>query len=110
MTTVKFFKGENNFFTKLEVSGHTNFGNYGTDTLCATISGIVQAGALGINKVVKAQAKIVKNDDDGYLLIELPNGVSESVLEKTQIVFETMYEALRDLKSGYSKFINLEVK
>lgn len=110
MTTVKFYKNENNFFTKVQVSGHTGFGAEGTDVLCASISGIVQAGVLGITRVVGVPANVQKNDQTGCLQIELPTNLSKKQMQDCQIVLGTMYESIADLKTGYSKFIKLEVK
>lgn len=111
MTIAKFYRNEKNYITKLEVSGHTGFGVAGTDTLCAAISGIVQAGALGILKVLNISAHVVKNDETGYFLVELPKKeLPEQVLQQTQIVFLTMLEAMKDLQTGYPKNIKLEEK
>lgn len=93
----------------MEVSGHTGFANFGSDTLCAALSGIVQAGALGLQKVLKLQANIIRNDSEGYFLVELPKNLSSENLEKSQIIFLTMLEAVKDLEGGYSKHIKLEV-
>jgi uncharacterized protein YsxB (DUF464 family) len=92
------------------VSGHTGFGLHGSDTLCAAISAVTQAGVLGILNVCHVKATVKQDDKQGYLLLQLPSNLTKQELGKTQIVFETMYEALKDLQSGYPKFIKLEVK
>ena len=104
MTKIKFYKNENNFF-KIEATGHTGFDESGKDILCASISSILQSGALGLKKVLKLNPKIV-NNIDGYILIELP--INQN-LSKAQVLFETMFESLKDLQSGYSNYIKLEV-
>ena len=70
MTKIKFFKTNNNYF-KIEATGHTGYAKSGEDILCASISSILQAGALGINKVLKISGldKIItigrcKNEDN----------------------------------------------
>lgn len=109
MTNIQFFK-KNEYFVKLEVNGHTGFAPRGSDTLCAAISAIIQAGALGIQNVLNIAATVRSDEKTGSFLIQLPNQLSKDALAQTQLLFLTMLEALRDLESGYSKFIQLEVK
>ncbi len=110
MTKITFFKNEKQFFHKLIVSGHTGFGLRGSDVLCSAISSIVQAGALGITNVLHLNAKIKRDDENGYFEVELPKNCEQKTLEQSQIIFLTMLEALTDLESGYAKFMKLEVK
>lgn len=110
MTKVKFFTNSENYFTKIEVSGHTGYDEAGKDILCAALSGIVQACALGILNVCNVKANVEKNDSIGYFMLELPNKISNEKLKETQIVFLTMFEGVKDLQKGYSKYIKLEVK
>lgn len=109
MTKVRFFKNSDNFFTKIEVSGHTGYDIEGKDILCAALSGIVQAGALGILNVCKVNAKIIRDDKKGYFSLELPSQMSKDQFLKTEVVFLTILEGVKDLQSGYSKNIKLEV-
>ena len=104
MTKIKFFKNENNYL-KVEATGHTGYGVSGQDVLCASISTILQSGALGLKKVLGLKVKVV-NTIDGYILIELP--VNQD-LQKAQVIMLTMLESLKDLQSGYSDYIELEV-
>lgn len=110
MTKIIFSKNKQEFFTSVEVSGHTGFGEHGSDILCSAISSIVQSGAMGIKEVLKINANIVKDDENGFILIELPKNLNNQTLEKTEILFKTMFVSLQDLQKGYSKFIELEVK
>lgn len=104
MTSIKFYKNDNKYF-KIEATGHTGYDESGKDILCASISSILQSGALGLKKVLNLKVKIV-NKIDGYILIELP--VNQD-LEKAQVIMLTMLESLKDLQNGYSDYIKLEV-
>ncbi len=104
MTNIKFYKTNNNYF-KIEATGHTGYAESGKDILCASISSILQSGALGLKKVLKLNPKIV-NTVDGYILIELP---IKQNLQSAQVLFLTMLESIKDLQSGYSDYIKLEV-
>ena len=50
MTDIKFYKKDNKYF-KIEATGHTGYDESGKDILCASISSILQSGALGLKKV-----------------------------------------------------------
>lgn len=104
MTKIKFYKTNNNYF-KIEAMGHTGYADCGKDILCASISSILQSGALGLKNVLNLNPKI-ENTVDGYILIELPN---KQNLESAQVLFLTMLESIKDLQSGYSDYIKLEV-
>lgn len=107
MTKIKFIKKNNNYVA-LQVSGHTGYAEYGNDILCASVSAIVQAGAMGITQVLGVDASIERNDEKGLFVIQIPEDISVDKLKESNIIFETMYISLKDLASGYKKFIKLE--
>ena len=104
MTRIKFYKNDNKYF-KIEATGHTGYAESGQDILCASVSSILQSGALGLKNVLNLNPTI-KNTTDGYILIELP--INEK-LDDAQVLFLTMLESIKDLQSGYSRYIKLEV-
>lgn len=107
MTRVKFIKKDNNY-TGLRVVGHTGYAESGSDILCASISSIVQAGAMGILEVLGIKADIVRDDEKGLFEIHLPDNLSDELYMKSNIIFDTMYLSIKDIASGYKKFIKLE--
>lgn len=108
MTKIKFFK-RNDQFIGLECSGHTGYAEYDKDVLCASLSGIIQSGILGFNNVLKIDGKLVRRDDAGYIKYELPKNLDDNTLRDSQIIFKTIYESIKDLISGYSQYISMEV-
>jgi len=50
-----------------------------------------------------------KEDDDGYLKIELPKNLEESKFLNAQVLLNTLYVSIEDLIDGYSKYISMEV-
>ena len=105
MTKIKFYKYDNKYF-KIEATGHTGYAESGNDILCSSVSSILQSGALGLKKVLKLNPKI-ENTIDGYISIELP--INCDKLNDAQVLFLTMLESIKDLESGYSRYIKLEV-
>ena len=109
MTKIIFYKF-NNKIIGFECSGHANFGEFGSDILCASISSITQAAVLGISKVVGIKADYIKDDENGYLKVVIPEKISQKELEQSEVILRTAFVALNDLKSGYPKHIKIEEK
>ena len=110
MTDIKFFINKNDKnFVGFECSGHSGYGESGKDVLCATLSGITQSIVLGLKNVCGIKIKFKRKEKDGYIKVELPKDIDSSSLKDAQILFGTLYEAVRDLSSGYSKYISMEV-
>ena len=108
MTKIKFFKS-NDQFIGLECMGHTGYAEYDKDVLCASLSGIIQSGILGFDKVLGIKGTMSRRDKDGYIKYELPKNLDAKKLEDSQIIFKTIYESIKDLISGYSQYISMEV-
>ncbi len=109
MTNITVFK-KGDEFTKIICSGHTGYGVQGEDIVCASLSSIVQTGALGMLMVAFAGVEVNRKDEEGYLEIVVPQDLSPQQAHDVQIIFKTMMCGISDLHSEYSDFINLEVK
>ena len=108
MTKIKFFKVQDGY-NGFECSGHTGYASLGRDILCAAISSVTQACVIGITKVLNINAKVKRDDNSGYLKIELPKNINKDNFNKSQVLFDTLYISILDLMEGYSKYISMEV-
>lgn len=108
MTVIKFYKSNNNF-VKLKATGHTGYAEQGKDILCASVSSVLGSLALGLKQVLKLNIKYQENQDDGSMFIELPKNLNLEQIKQSNLLFEVAYSSLKDLKSGYSQYIKLEV-
>lgn len=108
MTDIKFFK-KDGIFVGFECSGHTGFDINGKDILCATISGLTQSIVLGLKDVCKINIKFKRQERSGYILVELPKNINDNQLDKSQVLFKTLYLSIKDLCEGYSNYISMEV-
>jgi uncharacterized protein YsxB (DUF464 family) len=108
MTKIKIFKN-NDVYMGFECSGHSGYAEFGKDIVCASVSSIMQACILGIVKVLKVKAIIEREDKKGYIKIELPLDLDKNILDRTQVLFETVRVSIEDLLDGYSKYISMEV-
>ena len=92
-----------------ECSGHTGYAKFGKDILCAAISGITQSCMIGLQQVLDIEVSIDRNDDNGYLKVELPSNLDEAKLHSAQVLLKTLKLSIEDLCEGYSKYISMEV-
>ena len=109
MTKITITKHKNNIAT-VECDGHTNYGEKGEDIVCAALSSVVQTALLGLLVVVGVNVDIKRNDEDGYLKFSLPQNLNQAEQEKCEIILQTMLCGVTDLHTGFSDFIELEVK
>lgn len=94
----------------VECDGHTNYGVSGEDIVCSALSSIVQTAVLGVVAVAGVNAKVVRDERRGYLLLEIPNMLSREQEHDVEVILKTMLCGVSDLREGYSDFIELEVK
>jgi len=94
----------------VECDGHTGYGEHGEDIVCAALSSIVQTALLGLFSVAGVDVDVERDDEEGYLRMELPKTLSARQREAADIILETMMLGIRDLREGFSDFIELEVK
>ena len=109
MTDIKIFKNNKNIVC-VECSGHTGYAQHGEDIVCAALSSIVQTALMGILMVAGVNAKTKRDDERGYLSIELPKDLSKELQHDVDIITNTMLLGISDLHEGFSDFIELEVK
>lgn len=109
MTNILVEKGKETF-KSIVCDGHTGFGQSGEDIVCAALSSIVQTSALGMLTVAGANISIVRDDENGYMKIVVPEGLDLQVAHDVEVIFQTMMCGIYDLYEQYSDFIELEVK
>ena len=109
MTKVTITK-RNNKIATVECDGHTNYGERGEDIVCAALSSVVQTALLGLLVVACVEVDIQRNDEEGYLKFSLPQNLNNAEAEKCEKILQTMLCGVSDLHTGFSDFIELEVK
>lgn len=109
MTKITITK-RNNCISVVECDGHTNYGERGEDIVCAALSSVVQTALLGLMVVAGVNVDISRNDERGYLKFSLPQTLSQEESNKCEVILQTMLCGVTDLHTGFSDFIELEVK
>ena len=104
MTRCEFFT-EGERITGFSVSGHSGYGEAGTDIVCAAISAVVTMAEATINDVCGAKAKVRVKDDDARITLTLPASCDEE--ESVQAVLAGMMLTLISLRDDYPDYIEV---
>jgi len=111
MTKIKIFKNADGKIVRYEVSGHSGYDSYGRDIVCAAISILAQTALNSLNEVCGIEEKYICYtliEEQGYLDVSLSENLSKELLEKAEIVLETMLVGFKGLQDVYPKYITLE--
>ena len=104
MTRCEFFT-EGERITGFSVSGHSGYGEAGTDIVCAAISAIVTMAEATINDVCGAKAKVRVKDEQARVTLTLPASCDEE--ETVQAVLAGMMVTLMSMRDDYPDYIEV---
>lgn len=104
MTKVEFFTQEDRI-TGFCVSGHSGYGEEGTDIVCAAVSSAVQMAEATLNDVLGVRAKTRVNADEARITLTLPAASEEE--NAAQAVLAGMMITLCDLRDEYPDYIEV---
>ena len=104
MTRCEFFT-EGERITGFSVSGHSGYGEAGTDIVCAAISAIVTMAEATINDVCGAKAKVRVKDEQARITLTLPVSCDEE--ETVQAVLAGMMITLAGMRDDYPDYIEV---
>ena len=110
MTEIKIFRNQDGHVVEYEVSGHTDFDDYGSDILCAAVSVLSQTTILALEKVCNISQndmKICLDEQTGYLKVTLSENLIKDQRDSADIVLSTMILGMEDIALQYPKHIKL---
>ena len=108
MTRVEFFDQDGRI-TGFTVSGHSGYGEAGSDIICAAVSTAVQFAECTISDVLGNRVKTKVNEEEARITLTLP-ATCESE-EAVQAVLSGMMLTLCSLRDDYPDYIEvLEVQ
>ena len=90
---------------KFNVEGHSGYEEIGRDIVCAAVSTATQSVVLGLSEILGIRLNIII--DEGRLECELPEIYDENILDKSNILLETMLLTLRQAETEYPDFVKL---
>ena len=109
MTTIRISK-ENGKINSVYAYGHTDYDERYRDILCASISILIQTSGKAIERFVTDKVELVIDEKQPMYKIILPRDLSEQLYSQAELILKTCILGLKDLASGYPKYIKVEVK
>ena len=104
MTRCEFFT-DNDRITGFSISGHSGYGEAGSDIVCAAISAVVTMAEATINDVCGAKAKVRVKEHDARVTLMLPTSCDEE--EAVQAVLAGMLLTLISMRDDYPDYIEV---
>ena len=104
MTRCEFFT-DNDRITGFSISGHSGYGEAGSDIVCAAISAVVTMAEATINDVCGAKAKVRVKEEDARITLMLPTSCDEE--EAVQAVLAGMMLTLISMRDDYPDYIEV---
>ena len=93
----------------IEATGHSGYAEEGSDIVCSAVSTLMQNMANGLTEVVKANAKVIVDEEIPHLSVTLCEEDSEK-LKYAQMLMQTTILSLKEVAKGYGKFIKIKEK
>ena len=107
MTKIKlYYNGQ--YIEKLSAVGHSGYAEEGEDIVCASISSLVQALNLGLNKVLNIKTKTDVDEKKAKMEIAIPRELDTNILDRAMVLFETVILSLKELEKEFPKHINIK--
>lgn len=104
MTRVEFFTQEERI-TGFSISGHSGYGEEGSDILCAAISSAVNLTECIINDVCGTRAKVRVKEDIPSITLTLPAACDDE--EIVQAALSGLMVYLIGLRDDYSDYLEV---
>ena len=104
MTKCEFFT-EGDRITGFTVSGHSGYGEEGTDIVCAAVSTAVQFASCTIEDVLGNRCKTKVNEEEARITLTLPASCEDE--DAVQAVLTGMMLTLCELRDQYPDYIEV---
>ena len=108
MINILIIKSKQNIVT-IEATGHSGYAEAGSDIVCSAVSTLMQSLANGLTEVVKAEAKVIVDEEIPHLSVTLCEQNVDK-LKNAQMLMQTTVLSLKEIANGYSKFIKIKEK
>ena len=104
MTTVEFFDQDGRI-SGFTVSGHSGYGEEGTDIVCAAVSTAVQFAECTITDVLGNRVKTKVNEEEARITLTLPTVCEDE--DAVQAVLSGLLLTLVNLREQYPDYIEV---
>lgn len=103
-------KRKNKQIIYFKINGHANFGEYGEDIVCASVSSVSQMTLNGLIEILKLN-NLKYDIKEGLIVCDLENSnLKLEQYEKANILLESMYSYLKAVADNYPKNVKLIIE
>lgn len=107
MINVRIFLEQGSRISKFSVTGHADFGEYGSDIVCAAVSAVAQTAVIGLQHYFGSTVTV--QQETGKLICVIPKLTPEDYVVADAIL-RTMYWGLRDIEDQYGEYIHVTIE
>ena len=93
----------------IEATGHSGYAEEGQDIVCSAVSVLMETLANGLTEVVKANVKVVVDENIPHLSVIL-NETDKEKCKYAQVLMQSTLLGIKGVADGYSKFIKIKEK
>ena len=108
MTKIEVIR-KNGSVVKYQATGHSEYGEYGSDIVCAALSTVLQMPLAGFQDVLDIYPRFEINSD-GFICVDLDGMNLKGKEREVHTLLESMVVILRGLAKEYPKNIKLVEK
>ncbi|MEG1547963.1 MAG: ribosomal-processing cysteine protease Prp [Clostridia bacterium] len=85
--------------------GHTGYAQEGSDIVCSAISVLTTSAVNGLTELLKLNVALETGEAGLYCMLE--DGISESDMQRAEIILETMAMGLNSVADTYGDYIKI---
>ena len=110
MIQAVFERAEDGELRSAEITGHAKIGENGFDVVCASVSTLATNFVNSIEQFAGYEPILQLNEDeDGYLMVEIPKDIPSHQRAMTQLFFESFFLGMATLSEDSSEFVQTRV-
>ena len=93
----------------IEATGHSGYAEEGSDIVCSAVSVLMETLANGLTEVVKADVKVVVDENIPHLSVTL-NEKDQEKCKYAQVLMQSTLLGIKGVAQEFSKFIKIKEK
>lgn len=101
------FNFQNGVLSGFVLKGHADAGKYGQDIVCSAVSALAINTVNSLEKLTEISPHILSDDKNGgFLEVQLSDDQAQRA--DVQLLLKSLELGLRDVVSGYGKYIEID--
>ena len=103
MTSITFYRDDNDKYFGFECMGHAGFSKFGKDIVCAAISTLTINFVNSVDELTGVKCEVENDEKAGYLKVMIKDYDNGNV----QLLFKSLSLGLNGIQEDYSKYLKL---